>query len=51
MSFTFEELDYRQTPLGELILRRRRVPALGDTDIFEVKLNDSIEPLSFGVMI
>ncbi|MEM7027976.1 MAG: spermidine synthase [Chloroflexota bacterium] len=40
MTFHFEELDYRQTPLGELILRRRRVPALGDTDIFEVKLGE-----------
>lgn len=34
----FEELDYRKTPLGELILQRRRVLAL-DTDAVEVKLN------------
>jgi hypothetical protein len=25
MSRDFEELDYRETPLGELILRRRRL--------------------------
>ena len=39
MSKLFEELDYRQTPLGELILRRRRVLAL-DRDVVEVILND-----------
>ena len=36
----FEELDYRQTALGELILRRRQSSALGGREIFEVKLND-----------
>ena len=36
----FEELDYRQTTLGELCLRRRRVLGLDGRDIFEVKLND-----------
>jgi spermidine synthase len=41
MSINFEELDYRQTHLGELILRRRRVPALGDTEVYEVKLGDA----------
>ncbi|MDM8520342.1 hypothetical protein QUF64_09870 [Anaerolineales bacterium HSG6] len=40
MSFNFTELDYRQTDMGELILRRRRIPSLGDTDVFEVKLGD-----------
>jgi len=39
MSINFEELDYRQTQLGELILRRRR-DALLNTEVFEVKLND-----------
>lgn len=39
MSENFEELDYRQTQMGELILRRRRDPLL-DVEIFEVKLND-----------
>ena len=40
MSINFEELDYCQTHLGELILRRRRIPSLGDTEVFEVKLGD-----------
>ncbi|MGI9332918.1 MAG: spermidine synthase [Gammaproteobacteria bacterium] len=40
MSLDFEELDYRQTRLGELILRRRRDPLLGGPAIYEVKLND-----------
>ena len=40
MGVNFEELDYRQTALGELILRRRLSLALGGREIFEVKLND-----------
>ncbi|MDE0826736.1 MAG: hypothetical protein OSA48_08000 [Akkermansiaceae bacterium] len=36
----FEELDYRQTPLGELILRRRTYSQLDDLDVFEVILGD-----------
>jgi spermidine synthase len=39
MSMAFEELDYCQTRLGELSLRRRRSPLL-DIDIYEVKLGD-----------
>lgn len=39
MSARFQELDYRQTPLGELSLRRRRDPASG-ADVHEIKLND-----------
>jgi len=35
----FEELDYRQTVLGELILRRRRILKL-DSDVVEVILNE-----------
>ncbi len=35
----FEELDYRQTVLGELILRRRRILKL-DRDVVEVILNE-----------
>lgn len=35
-----EELDYQQTDLGELILRRRRDPAIPGEEIFEVKLGD-----------
>jgi len=40
MPLNFEELDYQQTVLGELILRRRLSLALGGREIFEVKLND-----------
>lgn len=36
----YEELDFRQTPLGELMLRRRRMLQLGGRDIYEVKLGD-----------
>ena len=39
MSRSFEELDYRQTPIGALSLRRRREPSLG-VDVFEIKLGD-----------
>jgi spermidine synthase len=39
MSARFQELDYRQTPLGELTLRRRRDPGSG-ADVHEIKLND-----------
>ncbi|MDQ3624761.1 MAG: spermidine synthase [Verrucomicrobiota bacterium] len=41
MSTDFAELDYRQTPLGELTLRRRRVLALDGLEVFEVKLGDA----------
>jgi spermidine synthase len=37
----FEELDYRETPLGGLSLRRRRLLSLGGLEIFEVKLGDA----------
>lgn len=40
MSLRFEELDFRPTPLGDVSLRRRRIPALGELDIYEVKLGD-----------
>jgi spermidine synthase len=39
MSKLFEELDYRETPLGELFLRRRRHIGL-DADIYEIKLGE-----------
>ncbi|MEV6237494.1 spermidine synthase [Lentzea sp. NPDC051838] len=39
MSARFQELDWRQTPLGELTLRRRRDPRSGE-DVHEIKLND-----------
>src|SRR6478752_8175591 len=41
MSRDFEELDFRQTPLGDLTLRRRRVAALDGIEVFEVKLGDA----------
>lgn len=41
MSIDFEELDYQQTDLGELILRRRRMVSLGGTEVFEIKLGDA----------
>ncbi|MDG4834024.1 spermidine synthase [Solwaraspora sp. WMMD1047] len=39
LSIRFEELDWQQTPIGEISLRRRRDPAL-DIDVYEVKLGD-----------
>lgn len=41
MSRDFEELDYRETPLGALILRRRRILSLGRMEVYEVKLDDA----------
>lgn len=40
MNLIFEELDYQQTSMGELILRRRAEPRLGGREIYEVKLGD-----------
>jgi spermidine synthase len=39
MGLWFEELDWRETPLGEISLRRRHDPT-ADTEVYEVKLND-----------
>jgi spermidine synthase len=39
MSARFEELDWQQTPMGDLTLRRRTEPTLG-VEVFEVKLSD-----------
>jgi spermidine synthase len=39
MNPQFEELDYRKTSLGELVLQRRRVLALDGAEAVEVKLN------------
>ena len=36
----FEELDFQLTPIGELVLRRRRIPKLGELDVYEVKLGE-----------
>jgi spermidine synthase len=40
MSFEFTELDYQETPLGEISLRRRAEPRLDGKILFEVKLGD-----------
>jgi len=40
VSTLFEELDYRETPMGELVLRRRAEPRLQDRIVYEVKLGD-----------
>jgi spermidine synthase len=34
------ELDYQQTPMGELVLRRRREPRANDADVWEVLLGE-----------
>ena len=39
MSRSFEELDFRPTPMGVLTLRRRRRP-MSDVDVYEIKLGD-----------
>lgn len=41
MSLNFQELDYRQTRLGDLILRRRRILSLDGQEVYEIKLGDS----------
>ena len=40
MPLLFEEIDSQASPLGEISLRRRRIPALGERDIYEVKLGE-----------
>ncbi len=39
MEKSFEELDYAATPLGELVLRRRKVPMLENEIVYEILLN------------
>jgi spermidine synthase len=39
VSARFQELDWRETPLGELTLRRRWDPVV-DSEVHEIKLND-----------
>ena len=36
----FEQIDTCATPIGQVTLRRRRIPGLTDDDIYEVKLGD-----------
>lgn len=40
MARLFAELDSQPTALGEISLRRRKIPTLGEEDIYEVKLGD-----------
>ena len=40
MSLLFEQIDSQSSPIGEITLRRRRIPAFGDRDIYEVKLGE-----------
>jgi spermidine synthase len=40
MSQLFEEIDSQASPLGQISLRRRRMTAFGDRDIYEVKLGE-----------
>ncbi|MEP1704258.1 MAG: hypothetical protein ABJJ82_07845, partial [Marinobacter sp.] len=40
MGLLFEQIDSQPSSLGEITLRRRRIPALGDRDIYEVKLGE-----------
>ncbi len=39
MGRRFEELDWQETPMGEIVLRRRVEPTLG-VDVYEVKLGE-----------
>lgn len=41
MSRDFEELDYQETEMGALSLRRRRMHSLAGLEIFEVKLGEA----------
>ena len=36
----FKEIDSQSSPIGEISLRKRRIPAFGDRDIYEVKLGE-----------
>lgn len=36
----FEEIDSQASPLGQISLRRRRMPAFGEREIYEVKLGE-----------
>jgi spermidine synthase len=40
MSVVFEELDYQETPLGVISLRRRSEPRLNNEILYEIKLDD-----------
>ncbi|MCP4129855.1 MAG: spermidine synthase [bacterium] len=40
MNKNYEELDFQETPMGDLMLRRRRLLQLGGLEIYEVKLGE-----------
>jgi spermidine synthase len=40
MPLSIEELDFQETAMGALALRRRRIRALNDTEVYEVKLGE-----------
>ncbi len=40
MSLSYEEIDFKPTAIGDLLLRRRRMVQFGDLDIYEVKLGE-----------
>jgi len=40
MTPLFEEIDYQKTPLGELVLQRRRMLSLNGLEVYEVKLGE-----------
>lgn len=40
MSLNYEELDFQKTPIGDLMLRRRKLLQLGGIDVYEVKLGE-----------
>jgi spermidine synthase len=40
MSLLFKEIDSQTSSIGQISLRRRRIPVFGDRDIYEVKLGD-----------
>ena len=40
--FEFEELDYQETLLGAISLRRRSEPRLGGKVLYEVKLGEEL---------
>ncbi len=41
MAVGFEELDFKQTPMGDLVLRRRQLLSLGNREVYEVILGDA----------
>ena len=41
MSLNYEELDFRPTALGDLMLRRRRLIQLGGQEVYEIKLGEA----------